>query len=199
MDWDSLATKYVVPMLGSVGTITVAVGFFWTNLRQHARRLEIIDLATKRTTFWNQFITAVNLATAADSPERKSEQDKTYKAVLRIHSDALLQTQALVRNKKIGRGTDWRAFKYERTKLNKWYLVVLWWYLVLLSGATLLMALALFVQAQRQVLAGRTANNPHWLLSAGTSIVFIVMGRYFLVLAQGLKHDAPEPPIIDVI
>jgi hypothetical protein len=120
MDWDWV-TKYAVPTMVGLAALTVVPVFFWTNFREAARRPAIIDIATKRITFWNQFLTTVNLATSKDSPERKSQQDKAYQAILRIHSDALFQTESLVRVKKINRPMTWRAFKPERHRLKKWY------------------------------------------------------------------------------
>jgi hypothetical protein len=143
MNWD-LVTKYAVPIVGPLAALTAIPIFFWTNFREHARRLAIIDLATKRIAFWNQFLMTANLATAENSPERKAEQDKAYQAILRIHSEALLQTDALVRKKKIGRSVGWRAFKPEIKRLKKWYYVLFWWWWAIMSALMLLVALLLF-------------------------------------------------------
>jgi hypothetical protein len=76
----------VLTLAGPFVSLTTAA-VFW-NFRKPAKRLEIIDLATKRVAFWDQFLKVELAATSPDSDELKQSKDMAHKAIQEIRSDA---------------------------------------------------------------------------------------------------------------
>jgi hypothetical protein len=199
MDWD-LVAKYAVPTTGALAAVTVVPVFFWTNFRKAARRLAIIDVATKRIAFWNQFLSTVNLATSEGSRERKSQQIKAYDAISRIHSDALLQTEALVRTEKINSAITWHAFRPEHYRFKNWYNVLFWWWFAIMAALMLATGLLVFARLEYRVFdTNHPLGQSSLLLACGCILLFFALARVFLFKAESLKHDNPTPLIIDVI
>jgi hypothetical protein len=202
MNW---VVKYVVPIVTvAISAATLFVTFFltfvWVNFREHPRRLQIIDLATKRIAFWNQFLSTVYLATNEFSSDREAEQDKARQAILRIHAEAAQQMEALVRSRKISRAVTWRAFKPEPKKLKKWLHVLFWWYYAILSGFMLLIACFVLGLLEYRILTRHPAPiTLSFFLMLAITLFFIIIARFFLFHAEELKHDTPPPPIIDAI
>jgi hypothetical protein len=194
MDWD-LATK----IAGSVAAAFAIPTFFWTNLRKDVKRTAIIDLATKRVALWNQILTTVNLATDDNSPERKAEQTKAYKAIRQIQEDAITQLQVVSRGKKVSRAATWKAFKFERGKIKTWPLVILWWNYVIATVALLFLAISAFVRIEYAIFSERQIDNLHWLIAVTIVLGLFVLAKFFIYQAESLKHDDPLMPVIDTI
>ena len=199
MDWVQIA-KYAASAAGTLAAVSAVPIFFWTNFSERARRLAIMDLAIKRITFWNQFLNSINLATVEGSPQRKMEQAKALQAIQRIHTDALLQIEALVQNKKIARDAKHGMFRLERHRMRKWYHVLAWWYLTILAWLVVVIGFCLFVVLEYQ-LVWRHVGIPISVIVLVTAIIFtyFLMARVFFVEAEKIKYERLEPPIIDAI
>ncbi len=196
----SWVVKYIVPIAAVViSAATFLFSFVWSYRREHARRLEIIDFATKRIDFWNQSLATVDLATDEYSWERQAVQAKALQAIQRIHAEAEQQMKDLVRSTKIDRAITWRSFKPETEKLQGRLHVFQWWCYAVFIAIVWLFTIFLFLNLECQVWHGRDYTRLELFLQLAIIIGAIFLGRYCLYKAEELKYDKPQRPVIDVI
>jgi hypothetical protein len=70
-------------VLGALSAIAVIANFYWSNVRLPAKRVSIVDLATKRIAFWDQAL-KLELSATTDSQEQENAKSRAYAAVQRI-------------------------------------------------------------------------------------------------------------------
>lgn len=81
-------------------TAIAAIGtFYWSNVRITARRLSIVDLATKQIAFWDQAL-KLELAATTDQQEQDEARCRAYTAVQRIRSNADQELERLAWNRR---------------------------------------------------------------------------------------------------
>lgn len=84
--WSALGP--IVQLVLSALTVGAAVAaFYWANIRPQAKRLGIVDLATKQIAFWDQAL-KLELTATADSREQEEARRRAFAAVQRIRSHA---------------------------------------------------------------------------------------------------------------
>ena len=177
-----------------IAPITGALLFWWSNIREHAKRLQIIDLATKRVAFWDQFLKVEIAASTVDSDEYKQSKDKAYQALQRVHSDAERDLKQLVWEKNIRQKIGYvvPTFKFRGlrnlpvgTKVACLLLTVFsWiWLLFALVFASFLMAPNL---SGIQVFVSFVCT--FWSIYAAGAILWA---------GEMLRHQRPIPPTLD--
>jgi threonine dehydrogenase-like Zn-dependent dehydrogenase len=75
----------IIVATASLGAFFVSA---WATLRQRARCIAIVDLATKRLAFWEQFVKVALTVTATDSDEQQEVKAEAYRALKRVRSEA---------------------------------------------------------------------------------------------------------------
>jgi hypothetical protein len=84
-DWIS---KVFTP---AAALIAAAVGlstFWWSYVRPHVRRIQIVDLATKRIAFWDQSLKLELEVITSNPTEQQAARDRTLEAIRRIRREA---------------------------------------------------------------------------------------------------------------
>jgi hypothetical protein len=76
-----------IQALSALGAVATVASFYWSNVRVPAKRLGIIDLATKQIAFWDQAL-KLELSATTDTAEQEKVKHRAYAAVQRIRSHA---------------------------------------------------------------------------------------------------------------
>jgi hypothetical protein len=197
------------------------IDFYWRNLRLRARQLSAIELATRRLSFWEQFLKVAASASDLGIDKRQSARERAYDAILRIPDYADLELKWLSRDE-----IQWEQIrgKLPQSMLKfffavkpdpslsapdrhiwRSYIVLFWFYAIV----WLLIAL-LFVFAG--VMAGLHPHPhaPPLALALKRLLVLFVfialnvfaarMAVHFRLEAEKLKHPRPgRPPVLDRI
>jgi len=126
-----------------ITAVTGAIAFAWAYLRPQARHLGIIDLATKRLMFWDQFLkTAASAVDPADA-KYQTARDRAYDAILNVADQADGQLQRLSWDDRIRQLIREEGFRFlifkpgpslSHTDKAKWYLGLFYSWLLLIAA-----------------------------------------------------------------
>jgi hypothetical protein len=191
--------------LGALSAIAAIATFYWSNVRLPARRLGIVDLATKQIAFWDQTL-KLELAATTDNDKQQEARDRAYAAVQRIRSHAdvelersswperaneiIFQSRSSVLNMR--RPPDW----LRTSQKIDWYLLKIMCWVMFFLALTLMIV---FVTA--------VMFPPHRIRNFGTAIEGVVyistsslLGRYFGLAAERLACPGrPQRSVLDKI
>ncbi len=190
--------------LGALSAIAAIATFYWSNVRLPAKRLGIVDLATKQIAFWDQAL-KLELSATTDSQEQEKARHRAYSAAQRIRSHANKEmerltwsqkTNDLIFEKKTLLNLSWAPRSLNASKKFEWYLykALLWIFfaLALLLGIIFIISIIWGPHLPKNV-AAQIFGVPYILAT-------IFVSRYFGVTAGSLALPAkPQAPMLKEI
>jgi hypothetical protein len=215
-DWHSIITTsagLAVSILGGLVGITAAVNFFWSNLRIPAKRLAILDLATKRIAFWDQFLKVELAAAESDQEKLKQARERAHCAIETVRADGVRQLERLCwkakRDQCIREQFGWKRILTFRPHCSLDLSdTVSWWGYICLAWMGLIvyvwLSVGLFSQTGHDVLL---RERTQWFTTAdkslfqriGVMLFFAGFTGWARFQAERLKYKAPPEPVIDTL
>jgi hypothetical protein len=214
----SVTVSDVVGFIGVSGAVVTWILLYQSHFTLRARRLQVIDLATKRLEFWNEYLKAGEAAGEHRQDMKNRALDSISHAV--EYADTELQRLSWVE-------TQWRTIARERAKNPRkwrfvapssvresdrraWYISVygsrLSWILCLVSLAIAALLIATLPPHFRSNVGGKiVASDTKGKVTS--AVFFYAMGLYFIWAAVKMRFEAatleypsptkPKPPILD--
>lgn len=179
--WSALVP--IAQFIGAFTAIAAIATFYWSNVRLPARRLGIVDFATKQVAFWKQAL-ELELSVTTDTVQQQDAKDRTYAAMQRVRAHADSELEYLSWPAK----TEQQVFKSVKSLLNthapaslrgwkklEWYtLKFLCWLLFIVATMCLVLVLAYSVVFPRPVPPHNLDNLVHMVLAQLFGVACII-------------------------
>jgi hypothetical protein len=202
----------VVPIItGVFGVVTAGIAVSavnWASVRPQARHLWVVDLATKRLAFWEQFLKVAAVATDPDSDKYKTAREQAYDAILNISDHATRDLKGLSWGERTTQLVKNERSQYKRLLVFKpdpslntsdkvdWYARVFASWFTLMTVVFLFVIFMLFL-----------VSHPHPTAKQDLLIILLQIFIYAFSYVAGqlrfnadkLKYPPPERPILDRI
>jgi hypothetical protein len=96
LTWLGIPQAVLGTIITVVGSVLVALIAFsapaltlwWTNLRRPAKQTAVLDFATKRVAFWDQFLKAELAAADSDAAKQDQARQKAHQGIEQALADA---------------------------------------------------------------------------------------------------------------
>jgi hypothetical protein len=183
------------PLLGFVGTYLLYRGNFLQR-GTYAKQLHIIEVATKRTEYWTEYLKTVELADSVESEKYIQAKDKVNEALARIRNEADAEMKRLSWNRQITRLL--RKQEHSLTVVKRsfdWYSSIVMWLFSTFIGLFLLALFVHEVYRGRVETVGRLKMGVLGCLAAAG----VILGGWFRREALKVRYPEPPAPLIDRI
>jgi hypothetical protein len=194
----------VAQFLGAL-SLPAIVAFYWSNVRLQARRVGVLDLATKQIAFWDQAL-KLELSATTDKDRQREAKDRAFAAVERIRSHADKELARLTWSE----STNNLIFQsgrrsvlnlnppspLQRAKKFKWWSLKILAWLMLVSG----LFIGFSVIWAMLVPPHRIFNAAEYLWESSFILATPLLGLRFGVAADRLALPMkPEVPLLEKI
>ena len=195
----------IAQALTALGALAAIASFYWLNVRVPARRLGIIDLATKQIAFWDQAL-KLEISATTDAGEQEKAKHRAYAAVQRIRSHADRELERLFWSKKTSNllvQSKRVVFKMRRppryletsTKVE-WYVLKVTCWMFLFIAAVMIVILEISIVTTRPL----ERNVLKQTFVFAYCLLNIFVATYYGSLAEKLAFPSkPVPPTLDEI
>lgn len=178
---------------------------------EHTKRLQAIELATKRVEFWTQFLDGQSKATVAGNQEQLQAQQAASQALERVKLDADLQLQRLSYEEQLRRVAMGRphhlqkAASFSSTQRVNYYFGKLGFWLFVLYALFFGSLFSLFLaKPQPAPFLTPISNLPLELILTGVLLICLLFMSLYVAFrsrrsALSSQYPKPDAPILDQI
>ena len=145
MDTSQVSTAVTSVVATGLAALAGIATYLSSNVGLHARRVPVVDLATKRVAFWEQFL-RVGIAASPDNEAQDQIKELARSAIDRIRDEADIELRRLSWNEALAvhRFSPHESFK-GAPKIQWWIEMAGFWLFMLMAGVCFLAHVCAFL------------------------------------------------------